>query len=245
MPLPLTDMIIVYGTRLVGAMIQGGLGFGFALVAAPVLMLVHPALIPAPLIISGLTLTLLLSFREWSSADAKGVGWLLLGFFPGLAMGSWLLENLPKKEMALFFGFFVLLSVAFSLFRVKFSPPRWMLIPAGILSAIMSITTTMGGPPVALILQNYPGKRFRGTLALFFTLGGISTLVTLGGTGRLEQAQLQDGAWLLPPAVLGFVTSGLVTPWLDRGSVRRAVLILAAGAGITVIAKALLITEPG
>lgn len=71
-----------------GALVQGAVGFGMALVAAPLLVLIRPQLVPGPLLVSGLALTLLVARRERDSIDLLGVKWGLVGRVPGVAIGA-------------------------------------------------------------------------------------------------------------------------------------------------------------
>ncbi|MBF0583392.1 MAG: sulfite exporter TauE/SafE family protein, partial [Magnetococcales bacterium] len=105
-------------------------------------------------------------------------------------------------------------------------------------SAILSVTTTMGGPPIALAVQSLPGLRFRHTLAFFFTLAGLLTLSSLTTIQRVGSTEIHQGVWLMPPVLLGIGISGFVGRWLDKGKTRRAILTVAALSGITVILRA-------
>lgn len=50
--MPLTSVILASGLVVaLGALVQGAVGYGMALVAAPLLVLFDPALVPVPLIL--------------------------------------------------------------------------------------------------------------------------------------------------------------------------------------------------
>ena len=75
-------MVIVLAGLVVafGALMQGTVGFGFALVAAPLLVLLDPALVPVSLLLLLATAhALLMPRREHSDTDRAGVGWALVG----------------------------------------------------------------------------------------------------------------------------------------------------------------------
>ena len=46
------------------AILQGSVGFGFSIVAAPLLILLDRRLVPGPLLLAGLLLVIFLTFRE-------------------------------------------------------------------------------------------------------------------------------------------------------------------------------------
>lgn len=243
MPIPLPGFLdniaIIYTLILAGAVIQAGVGFGFALVVAPLLMLIQPELIPGPLMVTGLFLNLLVCLRHRRDIDREGLPWLIGAYLPGLYLGGMLLLLLSARQTAILFGLLVWLGVGLSATALNPRPTPWLLVPAGLLSAIMAITTTMGGPPVALVFQGSAGPRFRGTLAVYFLITGLPTLAALATIGRLGPEQVRDGLWLAPPMLLGFLLARHLTAWLDRGRTRRAVLTLAALSACAVIGRAL------
>ncbi len=221
-------------------MVQGAVGFGFALVAAPVLMVLQPNLVPGPITLAGLLLSFSMAYRERKSIQFKSLLQLFVGFIPGLFLGATLLTTLSSRTLSLLFGLLVLLAVLLSLARLPL-PEKSLLatLPAGILSGIMNITTSMGGPPVALLFQNEPGPRFRGTLALFFFLGSLMTLMGLNQIGKMGEAELWEGVALVPAVVVGLLLAQPAACWLDQGKTRQGVLTMATLSGIGVILKAL------
>ena len=55
-----------------GAVIQGSIGFGYALVAVPAMVLLLPWAVPVTPLFLALPMTLLMSAREWRSIDLGG-----------------------------------------------------------------------------------------------------------------------------------------------------------------------------
>jgi uncharacterized membrane protein YfcA len=68
---------------LVGASIQGGIGFGMNLVTVPVLALVAEERLPATVILLGFPLALLMTHYERHAVDKPGLVWILSGRVPG------------------------------------------------------------------------------------------------------------------------------------------------------------------
>ena len=231
-------LALVYLVLFCGATVQGSVGFGLGLVAAPILMLIQPQLLPGPLIVVGLVLTVVMAVRGWRFVEHVVIMWLLVGFLPGLWLGREVLQILSARQTDFLFGFLVLLAVGLSV--VGWNPQRkpQVLIPAGLLSAILSMTTTVGGPPAALALQNMSGQRFRSTLALFFALSCVLTLLFLSSIQLFGPRTLLQGVGLMPPVILGLWVSGKVSRWLDQGKTRTAVLMVAVLSGMGVILRA-------
>ncbi|MBF0444775.1 MAG: sulfite exporter TauE/SafE family protein [Magnetococcales bacterium] len=237
------DYFFIFFALLCGTIIQGAVGFGFALVAAPILMLLQPDLVPGPITFAGLLLSLTMALRERKAVDYQNLIWLFLGFLPGLTLGALFLQTFTQSTLSLLFGFLVLTAVALSSNGIKIHQQnRLITIPAGILSGIMNITTSMGGPPIALIYQNVSGPKFRGTLAIFFFTGSLLTIFGLNQIGRMGELEFINGLYLTPAVALGLLLSQPAADWLDKGKTRYAVLIIAALSGVSVIVKTIWIT---
>ncbi|MBF0583989.1 MAG: TSUP family transporter, partial [Magnetococcales bacterium] len=105
---------LVYLILFSATVVQGGVGFGFGLIAAPLLLLIEPSLLPGPLIVAALTLTVTMAVRGWRWIEFAIIPWLLLGFLPGLWLGTTLLQILSPQQTAYLFGSLVLSAVAIS-----------------------------------------------------------------------------------------------------------------------------------
>ncbi|MCP5118561.1 MAG: TSUP family transporter, partial [bacterium] len=93
-----TELLLASTVVLLGSVIQGSVGFGLGILAAPLLLLINPILIPAPLLSAALVLTLLVARREHQSIDLHGVAWAVVGRIPGALLGAATLTVLPKRS---------------------------------------------------------------------------------------------------------------------------------------------------
>jgi len=233
------DFAIATLAVFVGSALQGAVGFGFAIVAAPVLFLVDPSWVPGPIIFSALVLTSLTAFRERDAIDYRGLGWGLAGRLPGTLAGAALVSAISAEQLATPLGLLVLLAVAISLSTVHFEPGPRTLFGAGVLSGFMGTASSIGGPPMALVYQHGPGDRLRATLGAYFVAGGVISLVALAVVGRFGVAEAWLGAALVPGILLGFAASSRLKGLVDRGFTRPAVLTIAVATGLGVILRQL------
>jgi len=220
-----------------GAAIQGSVGFGLALVAVPVLVLIDPGFIPGPFLCVAIAFSLLVAVRERRSIDFDQLKWALGGRIPGNFIGAAVLVALPRDQIAIMFGVLVLAAVAISASPLRIQPTAPKLLGAGLLSGIMGTTAAVGGPPIALLLQHQPGPRLRGTLSGFFFVGAIVSLLALVAVGRFGKAELLMALTLMPGMLLGFLISGPTRHVFDRGYTRTAVLILATVGALVVLLR--------
>jgi uncharacterized membrane protein YfcA len=223
----------------IGSLVQGGVGFGSLLIAAPLLVLIEPSLVPGPVLVPGLLLALLMARRDWGSVEWDSVGWAFLGRVPGSFAGAFILAALPVGGFEFLVGATVLLGVMVSASGLRVVPTRTTLAGAGFVAGITGTTTSVGGPPVALVYQHHSGDKLRGTLAGFFVMGSLLSMATLALVGRFDAHDARMGVLLLPGTVAGYAVSPPLVRWLDRGYTRAAVLGLSATAGLALILRRL------
>ncbi|MHA6794754.1 sulfite exporter TauE/SafE family protein [Pseudonocardia bannensis] len=223
----------------IGALVQGAAGFGLALVAAPLLALVDPVLVPVPLLMVVTVHALLALYREHSDTDWHGVGWALLGRLPGIAIGVLTVATLPPRGFAVVVALSVLVCSLLSVLRWRPRPTIPALVAAGLFSGAAGTATSIGGPPVALLYQDAAGPRVRATLAGYFTAGALLSLAGLAVAGQITGPAVTAGLYLLPFMIAGFVASSPLRRFLDRGRTRPVVVGLAAASALVLLVRAL------
>lgn len=217
---------------LVGALVQGSIGFGVGMIAAPFLMWAIPDSMPATSIALGGAMTVTTLASHWRHVDLPTLAWTLLGRFPGLVVGSWLVVALPGSTLGVLVGLAVVLAVVLQWSRrVLRKSPRNLFV-AGVVSGATGTATGIGGPPVAMVLAGEPGQMMRATLAANFLVGSLLSLGALGVVGKLGATPMYHALLLLPPLVLGALLALPVARYLDNGRTRKAILLAAASAGV-------------
>ncbi|AUI50062.1 sulfite exporter TauE/SafE family protein [Arthrobacter crystallopoietes] len=220
--------------------LQSSIGFGMGMLAAPVIALVDPALLPASIIILALMLTTMVTARERAHLDLKGAGWALVGRIPGSLFGAWLVVVLPGEGLAWLVAAAVLLGVVLAFFGWSPFPGRANLIAAGAASGVMGTSTSIGGAPMALVWQGQQGARLRGTMSAFFMVGSAVSLVALAAAGQVTSEVLILTAWMVPAALAGYVVSRYTNRFLDRRRLRLAALSAAGFGAVLLVGRLLL-----
>jgi uncharacterized membrane protein YfcA len=229
----------VTAVMFIGSFVQGSVGFGLNLIGAPFLALVDPSFVPGPAIGGAMALTLLVGWRDRSDMDRGAVGQALIGRLPGSIAAVVVMHTLSTDGLPIFFAATVLLAVAILISGVHVRPTRPNLIGAGVLSGFMGTTTSIGGPPLAMLYANEHGRTARATLSGFFVTGGVISLVILAVDGRFGWGDVGISLALVPGIVLGFVASRWGARSLDGGYTRPAILGLSALSAVIVLLKAL------
>lgn len=222
-----------------GSTLQGAVGFGGGVLAAPLLLLVDPRLVPGPLLFCSFILTALLARREWHAVRPADHIWSLPGRVLGTAVAVSLLRIMPAGAVEPVLGIVIIGAVALAASGLKVALTPRTLFAAGTLAGFCGTTSSVGGPPIALLYQGESGPSVRANLSLFFAVGVAISLIGLSTIGRFGLEELKLGLILLPGIAAGFLVSKPAARWLDRGWMRPAVLILSALAGLAVILKAL------
>jgi uncharacterized membrane protein YfcA len=223
-----------------GAVLQGTIGFGLGVFAVPFLLLIRPELVPGPLLLSSIPLTILMTHRERASVTWGDLKWALGGRIMGIGVAAVIIAVVPPDPLAIASGAFVLLAVALSAAGRRVPTVPSTLVTAGALSGVLGTTVSIGGPPMALLYQYESGPTIRGTLAAFFLVGVSLSLIGLHFVGRFGTLEMLAGVTLLPGVLIGFWLSRHTARWLDRGYTRPAVLIVSAAISVLVILRRLL-----
>ena len=147
-----TTVFLVAGIAVAaGALVQGGVGLGLGLIAAPVVTLLDPALMPGSMLVAGAALPVLILAREARHTDWPGVSWALAGRLAGTAAGIWLVTAVPVPALGVLVGGAVLAVIAVNALGAELPRNRWTLLTAGVVSGTTGTATSIGGPPVALL----------------------------------------------------------------------------------------------
>lgn len=224
----------------IGACVQGSLGFGLGLIAAPVLALLDPDLVPAPLLMLALPLTIAVAYRERRALDWRGLKWAFLGRVPGSILGTIAIVWLPEQWMLVVFSVLIITGVGLSAAGWTVTPTGGTLFGAGAMSGFMGSLTSVGGPPMALVYQRHSGAQLRATLALFFTFGALVSLLLLAVAGELHVADFGRAGQLLPAMLFGLALSRFASRWLDRGYTRTAILVFSGLVALALLVATLI-----
>lgn len=237
------------GAVFLGAALQSATGFGFALVAAPLLFaILGPQEAVTAGVLLGLELNLLTLAGEGRRprvlrGDALAlVGWSL----PGLVLGALALRELPDRLLSLLVALAVLGGLALRLrargvrtAAAAVAPRPWQAAVAGASSGALATSTSLSGPPLVffLLARGVSPAQMRDTLA------GVFVALSLLGAPVL----LATGTFAVPAGIGVLLVAGAVGQLLGRRAFARLVgdgyekALLAVLAAAAVVA---LVTSP-
>ncbi|HVE92686.1 MAG TPA: sulfite exporter TauE/SafE family protein [Actinomycetota bacterium] len=235
----LPELVLLFFVLAAGSAIQGSLGFGLNLIAAPVMALVDHRLVPGPALAAALLLTMLIARRERASIDLGGIGWALVGRVPGTVAGALAVAAFQPRQLAIALAAAVVVGVVTSVGGWHVRPTAPVLVGAGALSGLMGTASSIGGPPMAMVYQREPGATMRGTLSGFFVIGAAMSIALLAAVGKFGLQELRLSGVLLPGILAGFAVSSRTSKLLDKGLTRPAVLVLSLLSAVALVIREL------
>lgn len=231
------QVVLVAGTAvLVGAVIQGAVGFGVALVAAPIVTLLDPTLMPGSVLVVGFLLPMMSLASEHRHVDRR-VGWVLAGRLLGTLPGVVIVSLLPPEQLGIGIGLMTLLAVGLTLHTVTVPVTRTTLTGAGLVSAVGATAASIGGPPLALVYQRSDARMVRSTTALVFVLGSLLSMLALAAAGEMGRRELLTGLAFFPFFAVGFALSLPLRRHLRGTGFRYAVLGVVVASALAVLLK--------
>jgi uncharacterized protein len=233
------EYAIALGAILVGALVQGSIGFGLNLLTAPVIAILNPHALPATLVILALPLSATTALRERHAVDTRPLRWMLYGALPGTLAGLVIVRLVSGDELAVVVGAIALVGVALSVVTPPIRIDAHSAVAAGLVSQTFGTAASVGGPPVALLYQHHGGPVIRSTLGSFFALTGVLSLAGLAAVGKVAGWQVLLAVALVPAMLTGFWLSRHLHGHVDRGWMRPAILVLSALAGAAAIVNGL------
>jgi uncharacterized membrane protein YfcA len=229
------EYAVVAGAILVGSCLQASIGFGLGMLAAPVIALVDPSLVPGTLIMLAALVTLAVTVRERAAIDLSGTGWALVGRVPGTIAGALLLAAIPERALAIMIAGVVLLGVVLTSSGWVPVPRRRNLVLAGATSGVFGTATSIGGPPMALVWQGRSGPGLRGTMSGFFLVGSVLSIVMLSLTGAVHADTFRMCAVLVPAMLAGYLLSRRVNGLLNPKRQRWTAIAMSATGAVVLI----------
>jgi uncharacterized membrane protein YfcA len=209
------------------------------LVAAPILVLIDPSFVPGPVMLNAAVLTVFILLREHQSVNLASVRWAVVGNVLGTILAGTVLGFVGAYGFSLLFGVVVLAAVVLS--GMGFHPrvTERSAMVAGAASGFMGTTSSIGGPPMALLFQAERGSALRGNLSAYFLCATLIGLSMLAFVGRFGGREIELAWVLMPGLVFGFVLSLRTARVLDRGAIRPLVLGLSSVAALVILLRTL------
>jgi len=221
---------------------QGVTGFGFGLLAIPLLSLFIDIKTAVPLCsLLGILVTAFLSLRLRNHIDRRKILPLLSGCIPGVAVGTLMLKKAPTELLSILMG---VMLIAYVLYRLtnKEQPrsidSRWA-YAAGFFTGAISSAFSAGGPPTIIYatLRGWNKNEIKATLSGFFLTGGLTVITAHALTGLTTSLVLHYFLLSGPVVIGGVLIGSLLYDRIDTSAYLKLLHYLLLAMGILMIIK--------
>lgn len=223
----------------VAATAQSATGFGFALIAIPLLTLVTDA--PTAVVTSALVSLLqtgTVAVQERRHAAWRTAALTLVATVAGMPLGLLLLLGLPERTLTVVISV-VVIGFAVLLWRGLHLPEGPLTVGgAGVVSGALATSTGIDGPPLVAAFQamRFAPEPFRATLAAIFTASKLVALAGFAAFGQLTTPSLVIALCGMPAAGLGWYAGNRLFAQFDADRFRTLVLaVLTLSGTITLV----------
>jgi uncharacterized membrane protein YfcA len=171
--------IIAPAVLFVATLIRSAFGFGEALVAVPLLALLLPVQVAAPVaVLVSITVALVVVAQDWRKVHLRSACALVLPTIPGIVFGLLLLRSVREPVVKGVLAVVIIVFSASSLFagwrrELKDDRFAWLFgFGAGVLGGAYG----MNGPPLVVYgaLRGWSPQRFRATLQGYFLPASVA-----------------------------------------------------------------------
>jgi uncharacterized membrane protein YfcA len=201
-------------------MIRSAFGFGEALVAVPLLALIIPVEVAAPLaVLVSITVAGVILIRDWREVHAGSAGRLILSTVFGIPFGLLLLTSFAESVIKMVLGvviitFSVYRRVGSSQFELKDDRLAWFF---GFVAGVLGGAYGMNGPPLVAYgaLRRWSPERFRATLQGYFLPASLVGLVGYWVAGLWVSTVTRYYLMSLPVVLAAIVLGRVVNRRMD------------------------------
>lgn len=224
----------------VGSTLQGVIGIGMGLLAAPLLAIADPGFLPLSTVIAVIPLGMGAAWREREAVERRDVGIALVGRVVGVAAGAWAAAATGHRFLALMVAISVLIAVIGSITGLRFATTDRNLLIAGAASGFTGTAAGVGGPPMGLTYQHAQPATLRATLSAFFAVGAVVSFTGLAIAGEVDRHRLGLALVVLPGVPIGLVLSKRLIGRVPAERIRPTVLAVCAASALALLIDELL-----
>jgi len=188
-------------------------GFGFSMIAIPLLsMILVPKLAISLKIFLGMFLNFYLVYLTYSEMELKKIIKLLIGSALGIPFGTKILVIINSEIVKISINALIIVTVIISKIKknyLKFSNKGKLEFLVGFTSGFFGSSTGIPGPPVIIfgLSQNWEKKNLRANLLGFFAIYGLFTNISYFVMGVID---IPEFITLVIPGVIGMGFGTLV-----------------------------------
>jgi uncharacterized membrane protein YfcA len=215
-------------------------GFGLALVSMPLLVLVMPVQVAAPLVaLVGGVAELLLLIKHRAAFNIRAVAVLVAAMVLGIPVGVYLLGQVDEGVVTAVLGVIVVAYALYALFGFKLpalAHKGWA-VGFGFVAGILGGAYNTSGPPVIIYgnCRGWEPAEFKGNLQGFFLVASVAVIVAHVIGGNLTAVVWTNFFVAIPAILMGLVVGSVLEKRINPARFRQIVLVALVGLGLSLI----------
>lgn len=238
-----TGQLIVVGVAvLLAALTQAVAGFGFGLLAVPVMTLaIDPKVAVVVSTLVGASVTIWQAVHLHRDGDAVLVRRMVVPAYVGMPLGIVVFEWVSDETLQRILGVTVLVAVVILVAPFTVPVSRSLDVGAGFVSGVLNTSLSTNGPPLVFALHSrkMTAAAFRGTIVPVFAWCNIGGLALFFGRGKVTGDGLLAAAVALPAMLAGQLAGQPLRSRVNELVFRRLVLALLTVAALSAIMASL------
>ncbi|GAA5029306.1 sulfite exporter TauE/SafE family protein [Terrabacter aeriphilus] len=233
-----TELVLLPLGVVAGALTQRVTGIGFALVCAPLLVLVagpFDGVVLANLL--GLIVSLVVFVAHWRDTEWRRGLLLAVPALVAIPLGAWVARTVAPAPLMVVIGSLVIVALGAVVLstRARVLKGTRGAVVAGGASGFMNVTAGVGGPAIVLyaVSTDWEHRKFVATFQFYSIFTNVASLVAKGGLPHIGTTALLVSLGALAVGLLG---GEVLSRHVDHAAARRLAIGLAlTGACFTVV----------
>ncbi len=234
---------LVAGVLFLATLIRAVFGFGEALIAVPLLALIVPVEVAAPVAaLASITVASIVVAQDWRSIHLRSAWRLVVASAFGIPLGLLLLRTVAEPVVKVVLALVILSFALYSLanrrpYALESDRPAWLF---GFAAGVLGGAYGMNGPPLVVYgtLRRWSPEQFRATLQGYFLPGSLMVLFGYGISGLLTRRVGGYYAVSLMPILLAAFLGSFIHRRIHAERFRRYIQIFLVIIGIVLLAQA-------
>ena len=232
-----TELLFLPLGVMAGALTQRVTGVGFALVCAPLLVLIvgpFEGVVLSNLL--GLTVSVIVFIAHWRDTEWKKGLLLAVPALIAIPFGAYVAKNVPPAPLMVIIGLLVIVALS-ERARVLRGPGG--AVVAGASSGFMNVTAGVGGPAIVLyaVSTAWEHRKFVATFQFYSIFTNTASLAAKGGLPHVTPTALVLSFSALG---VGLVGGEIISRHVDHELARRLAISLALGGAVFTVIKGIL-----
>ena len=219
-------------------------GFGGALTTMPLITMLIPVRVAAPISVTvGTATAVYAAVIDRKSVDWKSAITLIISSFVGIPLGLYVLKHAPDYMMKGGLGVFLIIYSVYCLVGPKLPKvdKSWLPYPFGLVAGALGAAFSTNGPPVVIYgtLRDLAPSAFRGTLNAFFAANNVAIIFGMLTTGIMTSSIIKIVMLSVPVMLAGWLIGNWVHKRIPKEKFQKLVFALLIFSGVMLLKGAL------